>query len=216
MIRRLRSWLGRWLRRGGEDSGFTVIEISITMALSGLISVSILGMLASQSSAEREMTIYSQNQEDVRQALVAMQQDLRSAEPLTEVSNPLDLRYRVDLRVYEDVSDPNPVQVRWRVTASDELVRETLDQYDNVTATTYRLKGVVNQDLAMPLFAYYKADDVRYQLSAIGTTPFTVAYCTVRVHIDLRAAPNGGRAPVEVQSDVQLRNRLPGAEECPN
>ena len=202
--------------RARDDRGFTLVELSITSLLTAVVSAAIVSMLVSQMNAEREVTRFAGNQEEIRQAVVAMQQDLRSAEPLTEVSNPLDLRYRVDLMVYDDVEAPTPVQIRWRLdAASHELVREQLES-DVVTGTTHRVRGVVNVDQAAPLFTYYDADDVPYALDDVGITSGTVVYCTVRVRIDLRAAPNGGHKPVTVISDVQLRNRLPGAEECPN
>jgi type II secretory pathway pseudopilin PulG len=203
-------------RRVRDDGGFTLVELSITSLLSAVISVAIVSMLVSQMNAERQVTKFAGNQEEVRQAIVAMQQDLRSAEPLTEVSNPLDLRYRVDLMVYDDVNAATPVQIRWRLdSATHDLVREQVTA-DVVTATTHRVHGVVNESQSAPLFTYYDADDVAYALGDVGITSGTVVYCTVRVRIDLRAAPNGGRKPVAVTSDVQLRNRLPGAEECPN
>lgn len=200
-----------------DDEGFTLVELSITSVLTAIVGVAIMGMLVSQMNAEREVNRFTANQEEIRQAIVAMQQDLRSAEPLTEVSNPLDLRYRVDLKVYDDVSATTPVQIRWRLDpATDELLREQVDDSNVVIATTHRLRGVVNENLNAPLFTYYDADDIAFSLSDIGVTSGTVVYCTVRVRIDLQAAPNGGRTPVAVISDVQLRNRLPGAEECPN
>ena len=200
-----------------DDHGFTIVELSITSMLGAILSVAIVGMLVSQMNAEREVNRFASNQEEIRQAMVAMQQDLRSAEPLTEVSNPLDLRYRVDLKVYDDVTASSPVRIRWRLDPpTDELVREQVNDADVVVATTHRLRGVANENTGDPLFTYYDADDVPFALADIGITSGTVVYCTVRVRIDLRASPNGGRTPVAILSDVQLRNRLPGAEECPN
>lgn len=200
-----------------DDHGFTLVELSITSMLVAIVSAALVSMLVSQANTERDVHRFANNQEEIRQAIVAMQQDLRSAEPLTEVSNPLDLRYRVDLKVYDDVTSTTPVQIRWRLdAASDELLREQVNSSDVVVATTHRLRGVVNENVNAPLFTYYDADEVAFSLGDVGVTSGTVVYCTVRVRIDLRAAPNGGRAPVTVVSDVQLRNRLPGAEECPN
>ena len=207
----------RALHHSRDDQGFTLVEVSITSMLVAIISVAITSMLISQMNAERAVTRFASDQEDIRQAIVAMQQDLRSAEPLTEVSNPLDLRYRVDLKVYDTVTSTTPVRIRWRLDpTTDELLREQVNDADVVVATTHRLRGVTNENTGAPLFTYYDADDAAFALADIGITSGTVVYCTVRVRIDLRAAPNGGRTPVAILSDVQLRNRLPGAEECPN
>ena len=203
--------------RDRDDAGFNLVEITIAMALTAIVSVSILGVLISQQNAERDVSRFTVNHEETRQALVALQRDLRSSEPLTEVSDPLALRYRIDLKMYDDVNSPTPFQLRWRVdSGTRQLVREVLDTSGNVTATTYRLRGVVNSDLSVPVFTYYRADNTSYDLASPDTSPGTVAYCTVRVGIDLRAMPNSGRAPVRLVSDVELRNKLPGADECPH
>jgi prepilin-type N-terminal cleavage/methylation domain-containing protein len=203
--------------RGERDGGFTVIELSIAMVIGAVVFVAVTGIMVSQFRAGKDVDSFTTNQEDIRQALIAIQQDLRSAEPLTEVANPLDLQYRVDLMVFDSVSAATPVQIRWRLdSATRQLLRESVDANNNVLATSYRLKGVANADTSIPLFSYYKADDTEYVLSAPGTTPGTIAFCTVRMRVDIRAAPHGGRKNVQLTSDVQLRNRLPGAEECPN
>ena len=198
-----------------SDGGFTVLEITIATMLSALASMAIVGILISQSNAERNVSTFAQNHEEVRQALVTMQRDLRSSEPLTVVSDRLALQYRIDLKMYDDVSSTIPFQVSWRVdSVTNELIREVIDPAGNVS-TTYRLRGVANATAGVPLFTYYRADNTQYDLTVSDTSPGTVAYCTVRVGIDLRAMPNGGREPVRLLSDVQLRNKLPGADECP-
>ena len=199
-----------------DAAGFTVVELAITMLISSIVMVAISAVLVQQSNAERDVTKFTMNQEDVRQAVIAIGQDLRSAEPLTEVSNPLDLRYRVDLKVYESVTSETPDRIRWRIDpVTNELLREIIDDADNVLGITHRLPGVVNMSQNAPLFRYYRADNIEYDLGAIGTTAGTVAQCTVRVQIDLRGEPYGGNLnPVRLLSDVQLRNRLPGDPVC--
>ena len=199
----------------GNDAGFTILEVAITSALGAMVATAILGMLISQTRAEEHVRTFAANHEDVRQALLAIGQDLRSAEPLTEVSNPLDLRYRVDLKIYETVESTVAQKIRWRIdTASGDLVREVMTTGDVVTETSHRLKHVANVSLNRALFTYYRADNIAYDLGAVGTTPGTVAQCTVRVALELHASPNGGREPVKLSSDVQLRNRIPGDPVC--
>ncbi|HVM09975.1 MAG TPA: prepilin-type N-terminal cleavage/methylation domain-containing protein [Acidimicrobiales bacterium] len=204
--------------RRRDDAGFTVVELAITMMIAAIVSVAITGILVSQSNAERHVTQFTVNLEQVRQAMVEMQRDLRSAEPLIGIGATVDMRYKLDLKMYDTITSTTPRHVRWRAdTVNDELVREVLDASGNVTATTYRLRGVTNLDPTEPLFRYYPAgpDAAPYVLSTQGLTPGDVAYCAVRVRIDLRALPTGGRQPVRHISEVQLRNKLPGADECP-
>lgn len=204
--------------RRGDDAGFTVVELAITMMLAAIVSVAITSMLISQSNAERDVSRFTVNLEEARLAMVEMQRDLRSAEPLVGIGTTDELKYKLDLKMYDSITSQTPFHVRWRAdTGSDELLREELDANGNVTATTYRIRGVINDDPSEPLFRYYPAgeDAAPYDLTAPGLTPGDVAYCAVRVRIDLRANPHGGRKPVRLVSEVQLRNKLPGADECP-
>ena len=202
-----------------DESGFTVVELAITMMIAAIVSVAITSVLMSQSNAERDVNRFTVNLEDARQAMVEMQRDLRSAEPLIAVGVASELQWKLDLKMYDSITSTTPIHVRWRAsTAQNELVREILDTNGAITATTYRLRGVVNDDPTQPLFKYFPAGDTdvaAYDVNAPGLTPGDVAYCSVRVQIDLRANPNNGRKPVRLVSDVQLRNKLPGADECP-
>ena len=203
-------------RVNSDDAGFSILELMIATALTALVSASMMGLLVSQQNAERAVSTYANNQEDLREAMTALQRDLRSAEPLTGVASAPQLKYQVDLEVYENVRSLGPVRVRWRLdAASDELVRETLNSTGStVVGTSDRLTGVANENVGTPIFAYYKSDGSRYDLDLPGTDSGTVATCTTRVAIDLRAAPHGGSA-MQLTSDVQLRNRLPGEFVCP-
>ena len=207
-----------------DDRGFTVVELSIVLMLLGIVMSSLLGLLASQTTFEKKLSDVNENQQQLREALVLLQRDLRSSEPLVLLPNPLDYRWRVDLKVYERVTDPDPVVVRWEIVpgtgTSDELVR-TVVAANGTSSTTFRLRGVLTQRQGRHLFAYFKRGDdgstnVRYDLEAAGTTSGSIVACTVRLRIDLTAAPNGRptTAPTVV-SDVQLRNWVPGAVGCP-
>lgn len=205
-------------RRRGDESGFTVVELAITMMMAAIVSVAITSVLISQTNAERDVSRFTVNLEEARLAMVELQRDLRSAEPLVGIGTTEELKYKLDLKMYSSITSQTPYHVRWRAdTVSDELLREELDVNGNVTATTYRIKGVINDDPTEPLFRYYPAgeDAAAYDLAAPGLTPGDVAYCAVRVKIDLRANPHDGRKPVRLISEVQLRNKLPGADECP-
>lgn len=205
----------------GPDAGFTVAELSITMALLGVVMSALLGLLTGQATLERRVSAFADNQESIREALVFVQRDLRSAEPLVQLSSPLDYRWRVDLKVFLRVTDPEPVIVRWRIApdtapAGDELVREIV-RPDGTITTTYRLRGVRTQREARHLFQYFKRDGTAFDLDdTAGTTTGTMVACTVRLKIDLTAAPHGKptQAP-RLISDVQLRNWVPGAVGCP-
>lgn len=206
--------------RRREDSGFTIVELAVTMGIAMSVMASILGILVSQSNAERRVSSFADNQELLRQAVVAMQRDIRSAEPLEPLDPPytdpahpsLDYATQIKLEVYEDISAP-PVPIRWILdTSSDELRRELLD---GSGAVTYRVTGVVNDyAIGNHLFEFFRAEANLPAYNVAQDSASDIAHCTVRIRINLRAAPNAGPQPVLLTSDAQLRNRLPGGIGC--
>ena len=205
---------------GRDEQGFTVVEVMIAMVLSMLASASIMGVLVSQNNAEKRATDFTVNQEEARQALVYLQRDLRSAEPIVGVTQVADYAYQVDLDVYDAIDAEIPVKVSWKLETATNTLHRYVINADGTKTSTYSIRGVVNDDVIQPLFRYYNDKNIgtegSYDILSQTAAPEvgTVAYCTVRVKIDLRAAPNGSPAPVRLESDVMLRNKLPGAYEC--
>lgn len=203
------------MTRRGDDSGFSVVELTIAMAISAVVMVSLMGILVSQSNAERRVSTFADNQELIRQTLVTMQRDIRSSEPLNELSASADYELRIELNVYDAIDAAASTPIRWVVDdAADELRREVLDGSGNVVQTSHRLAGVVN-DGTNPLFEFFRANGNAYDIDGDDADlPADVAECTVRVRVMLQAAPNPGPAPARLISDAQLRNRLPGGTGC--
>lgn len=201
-------------RERERERGFTVVELMVTMAIAMSVMASILGVLVSQSRAERRVSSFADNQELLRQAMVQLQKDIRSAEPLELLPNPGDYALQIDLNVYEDISSP-PVPITWYVdTATGELRREIKGTNGNPNVVTYRVGGVVNSyALDNNLFSFYKANGDKFDLTTDSAAD--IAQCAVRIRVKLRAAPNRGPEPAQLLSDTQLRNRLPGGIGCP-
>ena len=191
-----------------DESGFTVIELAIVMMISTIVMVSMVGILDSQSRAERSVSGLATAQEQVRLALVAIQSDLRSAEPLVALPSASDFPKRMEI-IHLDFDTDAMTRFRWRLDdANDELVREALDSSGNVTGTTYRLGGVTNNTV----FRYFNSRGD--ELTAENSTAEIIASCTLRVRVLIDAAPEDGPQPLDNWSDVQLRNRLPGGVGC--
>ncbi len=198
-----------------SEAGFTLVEVMITGVIAAIISASLFGMLESQSRAERRISNFVDNQEAARQAILAMQRDLRSAEPLSPLATGEEFKFQVALTIFDGPDSTTTESIRWRVepdtgTEPPALVRE-LVQPDGTVAVTHRLPGVANRSLGLALFTYYQSDGVAFDWA---DTPGTIAQCTIRIRIDLRAAPVPGPEPVRLVSDVMLRNRLPGGAGC--
>lgn len=196
-------------RASAGDAGFTVVELAITMGIAMLVMSSLLGVLVSQSNAEKRVSAFADNQEALRQAVVLMQRDIRSAEPLEPLPASSDYALHIRLNVYEEITEP-AVPIRWYVdTASRELRRELVATGE----VTHRVQGVANSyALGNHLFEFFRAEDTKYDLAV--DDPDDVAHCTVRIRVNLRAAPSAAPSPVLLTSDAQLRNRLPGGIGC--
>ncbi|MDQ3107359.1 MAG: hypothetical protein M3Q68_06085 [Actinomycetota bacterium] len=196
--------------RHDDESGFTVVELAIVMLISATVMGSLIGILDSQSRAERRINALASNQEQVRLALVQVQQDLRSAEPLVELDD--ISKYPTQMNImHRDFDDDDVTYFRWRLnTVANELVRETLATDGSVAATTFRLAGVTSNTV----FRYFKTNGAELQPDPTQHTSRDIADCTVRVRILIDAAPEKGPQPLDNWSDVQLRNRLPGGVGC--
>lgn len=192
-----------------DDAGFTVVELSIAMLIMSIVMVSLAGLLQSQSSAERRLSSLADNQEEARLALVELQRDLRSAEPLVALETSAMYATQVRL-VHVDFATEARSMFQWRLdTTTHELVREELNATGTaVTATTYRLRGVADT----VAFRYFEQSGLELQPAVAN--PSVISECTIRMRITLHAGPTKGPAPTLVDSDVELRNRLPGSLYC--
>jgi type II secretory pathway pseudopilin PulG len=196
------------LRPTDDEAGFTVVELMIAMLLTAIVMTSLSGLLTSQSKAEQRLSTLADNQEAARLALVEMQQDLRSAEPLVALDTSTDYATQVRLLHLDFVTGAKTL-FQWRLdVAAQELVREVLDDTGAVTATTFRLAGVVDTQA----FRYFEQGGL--ELSPATANPSVIAECTIRIRITLHAAPGKGPATTLAESDVELRNRLPGSLYC--
>jgi prepilin-type N-terminal cleavage/methylation domain-containing protein len=193
-----------------DDSGFTVVELSMVMMISAIVMAAIVGMLDTQTRAERHVHAVAGSQEQVRLALVMVQSDLRSAEPLVELDDMAKYPTQMDI-MHQDFDTDAVTFFRWRLDKTkDELVRELLDDQGVATATTFRLPGVTSNTV----FRYFNSRDQELVPDVTLHTRKEVANCTVKVRVLIDAAPEAGAKPIDNWSEVQLRNRLPGGVGC--
>jgi prepilin-type N-terminal cleavage/methylation domain-containing protein len=203
-------------RSSDGDGGFTVLELTIAMAISGLVMSILLGVVVSQSNAERRMGLFADNQELVRQTMVLIQRDLRSSTKFYTL--PASPQYaasteyagHIEFDYLATIDATTPTRIRWVFdSTNNELRREVLDASGaTVLSVTHRLRGVTGPAVFEP--------------RTLGGTPFNltvdasadVARCTLRVGINLIAAPNPGPHPARLASDAVLRNRLPEPSVC--
>ena len=191
------------------SAGFTVVELTIVMAIAMVVMGSLLALLSSQANAAARVETFVDDQEELRLTLVAMQRDLRSAHAIVEPSPTTDRGAAVEIERYENPQAVSASRVRWRITNDAHLVREAVAD-DGTVRVTASLAGVLRPPGG--LFAYFNAHDAE-PLSPAESAG-TIADCTVRIRIDLRAAPSRPSSVVRLASDVHLRNRLHRGSGC--
>lgn len=74
------------------------------------------------------------------------------------------------------------------------------------------LAGLYNTERSIQLFRYF--DDAVQELDTLTETAADIANCAIRVQITMASAPDPIASAFIIQSDVQLRNRLPGGIGC--
>ena len=194
-------------RTGDDEHGFTVIELAIVTLISSLLLGSIVGILDNQTKAEQRLGAVADNQELVRQTLVALQRDIRSADHLVAPAEPATATRQIDL-VQVDFDSGAATELRWRLDPMrSEIVREEIAD-GQVVATSHRISGVRDQ----VLLQYF--DAVGFELVPGHGTSASLASCTVRIRVHVAAAPTAGPAPLAVSSDVELRNRRRANPAC--
>ena len=176
-----------------DEAGFTVVELMITVMISMIVMSSLLGLLSSQTKAEKRVHDVANSQEAIRLAYVELTSDLRSADPLVAATAS---SVEVELRALDGTAR----RLRWSVepdaAGALQLVRTEIAT-DGTETASYRLPGVASADV----FTFFKA----------GTTPIEVPAgdeprCAKRASVVLLATAEGEGAPLRLESDVDLRN----------
>ena len=196
--------------RTRRDAGFTALEMVVVVFISSIVTTALLGLLNSLTHNQRTQDALVNNQERVRQTMTEMGRDLRSADPLVALS---------DVTQYADgfeaaltpASGGSDTYVRWTLSGTT-LTRSILTgPGGSATSTRAVITNVRNIEKSVPMLRYYNSDGVELTASASAGD---FVNCTVRVHINLSSDSDPGPLPFEQNSDVQIRNRLPGGVGC--
>ena len=197
--------------RRNDEAGFTLIELMVVLTVLSLVMVAFYGIFNSLMSNSGRQQALVQSQESVRFAMLDMTRDIRGANPLTTLSSPSAYPSQVDLTVLS-AQDATPLYVRWQLSGTT-LTRSLLNAPGgSPVSTKTELTNVQNPNTGITLFRYYNSNNVELTPTANAAGDFS--NCTVRVHISVSAAVGTGPAPFVVDSDAEVRNRLPGGIGC--
>lgn len=202
--------VARFGRLRAEQSGFTMVELMVTLLVMSVVVAGALGFLHSLMRNDRYQEALVNNQETVRFAMLDITRDFRNANPLLPLSSLAEYDAKADIALGPE-SGPQEY-VRWELTART-LYRHELDSARNVVASRVVLEGVDNADVGVDLFEFYDEDGNR--ITELPTAfPADVANCAIRVHVTVYAADDPVGSVFTETGDAEIRNRLPGGIGC--
>jgi prepilin-type N-terminal cleavage/methylation domain-containing protein len=195
---------------GGDESGFTIVELMITLLVMSAVMAGALTFFYGLMRNDRYQDALVNNQEKVRFAMMEITRDIRNANP--PLTFPTFAEYDNQIMVaLGPEAGPQDV-VRWELD-DRTLYRHELDSDGNVTGTRTVLSGVDNVDLGAALFDYFDEDGNR--IKDLPTAfPADLGLCAIRVHVTIHAADDPVGSSFTETSDAEVRNRLPGGVGC--
>jgi type II secretory pathway pseudopilin PulG len=198
--------------RPQDESGMTVVELTVAMTITAIIVTAFLGVLASvQTSLARE-NVRSQTMDQGRLAMQALDREIRSGSVLYDPAAASTPYYR--LRVYTQ-SNATPRCVEWRVAtyapdpacaSSKCLLRREWTSGSN-TATSWRVvaTNIVNSGSA--------AGQRPFQLDTSAAAGYgsSLGSRVVDVTLLVNAKPGDpASTDVRVESSLSIRNQSTG------
>ena len=183
----------------------TLIELSIASAVMLVVLATLVGILSSVTRNDALQQSRIVNQEQVRQTMLTMSREIRSANPAVVQSD--STAYATAFESVLGTTGGTQTDFLWRLSGTT-LVREVLDSQGGNVVTT---ATVLNNVTSSPLFQYFDEHG-----NEITSPQYASDYvnCAIRIRINVTAAPDTGSSPFTEVSDVELRNRLPGGIGC--
>lgn len=202
--------LARWLRAGARDErGFTLVELTITTLVMGIAVTAIISVMASLMRNSGIQDARVNNQEQIRFAMQKIARDIRSANPMNPLSTSSAYTNEIEVSLG---SGGSQTYVRWQITGTT-LQRVLLDEPGGTaTSTLDVLTGVQNTALGQSLFRYYNSNG--NELTSANSQPADFSNCSIRVLLTLTAQPSTRATAFTEQSQVEIRNLLPGGIGC--
>jgi prepilin-type N-terminal cleavage/methylation domain-containing protein len=187
----------------GDERGMTLVELSIASAVMLIVVTTLVTTLVSMTRNDNIQQARVVNQEQVRQTLLTMSREIRSANPPIVQTDATT--YATAFEALVGASNAVQIDVRWRLNGTT-LVRDVMSN-GTVSSTASVLTNVTSS----PLFQYF--DQSGTEITS-AQAPADYVNCAIKVRINVTAAPDTAATPFTESNDVELRNRLPGGVGC--
>lgn len=209
--------------RLAEQRGMTLVELTVTMALLGVVSLLFTLVLASVQQGIDRQADRSNDNDQARLAVQQLDRDIRSGNLLYDPAAEIDPFYsmRVYTQSFANVLDPGNRCVQWRLVrfddGPDQLQRRTwgiqwpTDPDGLVSGWRIVATDVVNADLDDPATA--APDEPLFQLDSDPAKGSRI----VVVNIVTQTDPDSG-SPIRIEASITGRNTSYGypADVCAN
>src|SRR3954468_14285867 len=199
------------MSRRTDERGVTLIELTVVLLVMTFVMVGFYGALDSLTRSTQRQQLLVQNQESVRFAMLDMTRDIRAANPLSTLTSASLYPSQLEATVLPAIGS-TPQYIRWQLSGAT-LTRSLLSGPGGTVVSSKKLlTGVQNGSTGTSLFRYYNSNNTELLPASNAAGDF--GNCTVRVHITVSAAVGTGPAPFAIDSDAEVRNRLPGGIGC--
>jgi hypothetical protein len=192
------------------EGGFMIVDLTVTTLVMGIAVTAIVSVMLSMMRNSGIQDARVDNQEQVRFAMQKIERDIRSANPMNPLSTAA--AYANEIEVSLGATSGTRTYVRWQVTGTT-LQRMILNAPGGTaTSTLDVLTGVQNASIGESLFRYYNSNG--NELTSANSQPADFSNCSIRVLLTLTGRPSTRASAFTEQSQVQIRNLLPGGIGC--
>jgi len=227
-------------RVGRSDRGTSLVEVMVAMTLAVVVMATVMGTFISFGRAERRQAAAIDQRQEMRRAIDEIAGTLRAAWPLrpaadaatarTQVTFDLPdddtgvstrrLRFDADSHtvVLERLDDPGTRRPADKRRAQDDAAGlrigtgERINTGQDATPVDRRLLISGVDRPATAFVRYFTLGD--RELIPGDQDPELIASCTVRLRITLGRSAIGDGAPLDMSTDVTLRNVAPEEVSC--
>ena len=194
-------------------SGFTIIEVVVSIAILLMIGLGIIAFERSVLTNTKVLQAELNSGQQIRRTLAGFVADLRSASPSSAGAYAIDTAATSTLIFYANVdNDASIERIRYFV-ATGTLRRAVLKPTGTIYNVANEKFSTIINDLAnptsTPIFTYYDSGYDGFTSSSTDPLPIPINITSIRMaKMSIVVNPNGVRAPVmqTYTTQVSIRN----------
>jgi prepilin-type N-terminal cleavage/methylation domain-containing protein len=200
---------------GGEEAGFTLLEVMIATLAMSVVVTSVGGvMLTMQRTGVG--AIRSENAAGTaRTGLLELQRDLQAANPLVDWTSTVSA-YEDELQLELGPTGGTQQRITWSyVSGSGPSCRGTLYRSVGSGGPVPEVTGVTNCQTGLPVFSYFGQQGENLLANPASVTAAILSECSVRVAGTVRVSAGANTTPFTETASMRLVNWQPGTQPCP-